>query len=172
MTFEKFASLIIKLNIYTFKGTRRVSILKSENVKFIFDLLNLKRERLRTYNKNNKVPNYLAVIAILLAELSEYVDKIDSLLDEIMKISKGYEKITFIDYQKKLLDIDLSLPKFCKVIKVYEKNIQDCKRKKTIPKLHYICCLLSGKAITYNIDFVSLINSYNLKVGKTLESVQ
>jgi len=38
--------------------------------------------------------------------------------------------MTFIDFKKQLLDADISLPKFSKLIKVSEKNIQLTKKRK------------------------------------------
>lgn len=37
--------------------------------------------------------------------------------------------MTFIEFKKQLLDAEISLPKFSKLIKVSEKNIQAYKKK-------------------------------------------
>ncbi len=41
--------------------------------------------------------------------------------------------MTFIDFKKLLLDADLTLPKFAKLIKVSDKNIQSYKKKEKVP---------------------------------------
>jgi len=41
--------------------------------------------------------------------------------------------VTFIDFKKKLLDAEISLPKFSKLIKVSEKNLQSYKKKGEVP---------------------------------------
>ncbi len=41
--------------------------------------------------------------------------------------------MTFIDFKKLLLDAEISLPKFSKLIKVSEKNIQSYKKKGEVP---------------------------------------
>lgn len=41
--------------------------------------------------------------------------------------------MTFIDFKKKLLDAEISLPKFSKLIKVSEKNLQSYKKKGEVP---------------------------------------
>jgi hypothetical protein len=41
--------------------------------------------------------------------------------------------MTFIEFKKLLLDAEISLPKFSKLIKVSEKNIQSYKKKGEVP---------------------------------------
>ena len=41
--------------------------------------------------------------------------------------------MTFIEFKKELLDAEISLPKFSKLIKVSEKNIQAYKKKGEVP---------------------------------------
>ncbi len=41
--------------------------------------------------------------------------------------------MTFIEFKKSLLDAEISLPKFSKLIKVSEKNIQSYKKKGEVP---------------------------------------
>jgi hypothetical protein len=41
--------------------------------------------------------------------------------------------MTFIEFKKQLLDAEISLPKFSKLIKVSEKNIQAYKKKGEVP---------------------------------------
>ncbi len=41
--------------------------------------------------------------------------------------------MTFIEFKKKLLDAEISLPKFSKLIKVSEKNLQAYKKKGEVP---------------------------------------
>lgn len=41
--------------------------------------------------------------------------------------------MTFIEFKKQLLDAEISLPKFSKLIKVSEKNLQAYKKKGEVP---------------------------------------
>jgi hypothetical protein len=41
--------------------------------------------------------------------------------------------MTFIEFKKLLLDAEISLPKFSKLIKVSEKNLQSYKKKGEVP---------------------------------------
>ena len=41
--------------------------------------------------------------------------------------------MTFINFKKQLLDAEITLPKFSKLIKVSEKNIQSYKKKGEVP---------------------------------------
>ena len=42
--------------------------------------------------------------------------------------------MTFIEFKKQLLDAEISLPKFSKLIKVSEKNIQSYKKRAGVAK--------------------------------------
>ncbi len=41
--------------------------------------------------------------------------------------------MTFIEFKKQLLDAEISLPKFSRLIKVSEKNLQSYKKKGEVP---------------------------------------
>ena len=41
--------------------------------------------------------------------------------------------MTFIEFKKQLLDAEISLPKFSKLIKVSEKNLQSYRKKGVVP---------------------------------------
>ena len=70
--------------------------------------------------------------------------------------------MTFIDFKKQLLDADITLPKFSKLIKVSEKNIQAYKKKGEVPNTIavIVTCFanMNGKGMDYRaiIDMLSL----------------
>ena len=76
--------------------------------------------------------------------------------------------MTFIDFKKQLLDADISLPKFSKLIKVSEKNIQAYKKKKEVPNTIAVIATCFATMNQNNIDYRKLINSLELK-AKTKE---
>lgn len=41
--------------------------------------------------------------------------------------------MTFIEFKKRLLDAEITLPKFAKLIQVSEKNIQSYKKRERCP---------------------------------------
>lgn len=61
--------------------------------------------------------------------------------------------MTFIEFKKKLLDIEMSLPKFCDLIKVSDKNIQSYKRKGEVPNTIAVVVTCFAVLHENNIDF-------------------
>jgi hypothetical protein len=61
--------------------------------------------------------------------------------------------MTFIDFKKLLLDADITLPKFAKLIKVSDKNIQSYKKKEQVPNTIAVIAksfaLMHDKGISY-----------------------
>ncbi len=54
--------------------------------------------------------------------------------------------MTFIEFKKLLLDAEISLPKFSKLIKVSEKNLQSYKKKGEVPKIWLWPRVLEGNS--------------------------
>lgn len=74
--------------------------------------------------------------------------------------------MTFIEFKKHLLDAEITLPKFSKLIKVSEKNIQSYKKKGEVPNpiaVIVVCFVEMKKA---GLDYASIVNTLNL-VAKT-----
>jgi len=71
--------------------------------------------------------------------------------------------MTFIDFKKSLLDAEITLPKFSKLIRVSEKNIQNYKKKGEVPNT--IAVIATSFAIMHqnNIDYRSSIDALELK---------
>jgi len=69
----------------------------------------------------------------------------------------------FVEFKKLLLDIEMSLPKFCELIKVSDKNIQSYKRKGEVPNT--IAVVISSFVVMHknNIDFKEVIEALHLK---------
>jgi hypothetical protein len=72
--------------------------------------------------------------------------------------------MTFIEFKKLLLDADITLPKFAKLVRVSEKNLQSYKKKKEIP--NPIAVIATSFAIMHEngIDYKEKIG--NLKLEK------
>jgi archaellum biogenesis protein FlaJ (TadC family) len=71
--------------------------------------------------------------------------------------------MTFIEFKKALLDADLTIPKFCKLIEVSEKNIQAYKKKDEVPNAIASVVICFAHMNKNNIDYKELISSLGLK---------
>ncbi len=71
--------------------------------------------------------------------------------------------MTFIEFKKRLLDIDMTLPRFCDLIKVSDKNIQSYKKKGEVPNTiaAIVTCFVAMEK--NNIDFKTVICELDLK---------
>jgi hypothetical protein len=74
--------------------------------------------------------------------------------------------MTFIEFKKLLLDADITLPKFAKLIKVSDKNIQSYKNKDNIPNT--IAALAKSFAVLHQhgIDYRQSIKELSLESKK------
>jgi len=70
--------------------------------------------------------------------------------------------MTFIEFKKSLLDAEITLPKFSKLIKVSEKNIQSYKKKGEVPNTIAVIATCFVKLHQEEIDYRELINSLEL----------
>lgn len=71
--------------------------------------------------------------------------------------------MTFIDFKKLLLDSEISLPKFSKLIKVSEKNIQGYKKKGEVPNTIATIAACFSVMHTNAIDYRTIINELGLE---------
>ncbi len=71
--------------------------------------------------------------------------------------------MTFIEFKKLLLDAEITLPKFSKLIKVSEKNIQSYKKKGEVPNT--IAVIITSFVTMHHmgIDYRSMIEKLELK---------
>ncbi|BFU78217.1 hypothetical protein ALC152_14320 [Arcobacter sp. 15-2] len=76
--------------------------------------------------------------------------------------------MTFIEFKKLLLDAEISLPKFSKLIKVSEKNLQSYKKKEEVPNAIAVIAKCFAQMNTTGVDYRSLIDTLNLQ-AKTKE---
>lgn len=76
--------------------------------------------------------------------------------------------MTFIEFKKLLLDADISLPKFSKLIKVSEKNLQAYKKKEEVPNTIAVIATCFAYMHQEGVDYREIINELNLK-AKTKE---
>jgi hypothetical protein len=78
--------------------------------------------------------------------------------------------MTFIDFKKMLLDADTSLPKFSKLIKVSEKNIQAYKKKKEVPNTIAVIAACFASMKNADVDYKEVVESLQLQ-AKTKKGV-
>jgi len=71
--------------------------------------------------------------------------------------------MTFIEFKKLLLDAEISLPKFSKLIKVSEKNIQAYKKKGEVPNAIASVAACIATMNKMDVDYRSVIESLELK---------
>ncbi|SHE20888.1 hypothetical protein [methanotrophic endosymbiont of Bathymodiolus puteoserpentis (Logatchev)] len=71
--------------------------------------------------------------------------------------------MTFIEFKKQLLDAEISLPKFSKLIKVSEKNIQAYKKKGEVPNTiaAIVTCFVAMHKS--GLDYRKVINDLELE---------
>ena len=71
--------------------------------------------------------------------------------------------MTFIEFKKMLLDAEITLPKFCKLIKVSDKNIQAYKKKGNVPNTIAVIATCFARMHQEQIDYRQAIESLKLK---------
>jgi len=71
--------------------------------------------------------------------------------------------MTFIEFKKQLLDAEISLPKFSKLIKVSEKNIQSYKKKGEVPNAIAAVVACFAHMHTTGVDYRTIIEALDLK---------
>ena len=71
--------------------------------------------------------------------------------------------MTFIEFKKLLLDAEISLPKFSKLIKVSEKNLQSYKKKGEVPNTIAVITVCFVKMHQAGMDYRSIVESLELK---------
>ena len=82
----------------------------------------------------------------------------------------GFYLMTFIEFKKHLLDAEITLPKFSKLIKVSEKNLQSYKKKGEVPNpiAVIVACFVEMKKA--GLDYHEIVTTLDLK-AKTKEGV-
>ncbi len=78
--------------------------------------------------------------------------------------------MTFIEFKKLLLDAEISLPKFSKLIKVSEKNLQSYKKKGEVPNPIAVIATCFAEINKMGIDYRPFVESLELK-AKTKKGV-
>lgn len=71
--------------------------------------------------------------------------------------------MTFIDFKKQLLDAEITLPKFSKLIKVSEKNIQSYKKKGEVPNAIAVAVACFATMHQKGIDYHKVVDALELK---------
>jgi len=78
--------------------------------------------------------------------------------------------VTFIEFKKTLLDAEISLPKFSKLIKVSEKNIQSYKKKGEVPNPIAVVARCFAHMNSMGVDYRPIIEELQL-TAKTKKGV-
>lgn len=71
--------------------------------------------------------------------------------------------MTFIEFKKTLLDAEITLPKFSKLIKVSEKNLQSCKKKGEVPNAIAVIATCFASMHDKGMDFRNIVDKLELK---------
>ena len=71
--------------------------------------------------------------------------------------------MSFIEFKKLLLDAEISLPKFSKLIKVSDKNLQSYKKKDEVPNAIAVVACCFAEMNKMDMDYRPLIESLALK---------
>ncbi len=74
--------------------------------------------------------------------------------------------MTFIEFKKRLLDGDITLPKFAKLVKISEKNLQSYKKKGEVPNLVAVAIESFAIMKENNLNYKDIIENLNLKNKK------
>jgi hypothetical protein len=70
--------------------------------------------------------------------------------------------MTFIEFKKLLLDAEITLPKFCKLIRVSDKNIQSYKKKGDIPNTIAVIATCFSRLHQEGIDYREMVEKLQL----------
>lgn len=71
--------------------------------------------------------------------------------------------MTCIEFKKTLLDAEITLPKFCKLIKVSDKNMQSYKKKGDVPNTIAVIAHCFARMHQDELDYRSLVEELGLK---------
>ena len=78
--------------------------------------------------------------------------------------------MTFIGFKKLLLDAEISLPKFSKLIKVSEKNLQSYKKKGEVPNPIAVVAVCFAEINKMGVDYRPFVEALEL-TAKTKKGV-
>lgn len=74
--------------------------------------------------------------------------------------------MTFLEFKKQLIDAEISLPKFSKLLKVSEKNLQSCKKKAQVPNAVAVAAACFAHMNKMGIDYREVVESLDLEYKK------
>jgi len=74
--------------------------------------------------------------------------------------------MTFIEFKKLLLDAEITLPKFSKLIKVSEKNIQSYKKKEEVPNTIAVIASCFAFMQSRGLDYRNIIDTLGLEAKR------
>jgi len=74
--------------------------------------------------------------------------------------------VTFIDFKKLLLDAEITIPKFSKLIKVSEKNLQAYKKKGEVPNAIAVVAASFAYMHKNGIDYRAVIEPLGLEAKR------
>ncbi len=76
--------------------------------------------------------------------------------------------MTFVEFKKRLLDADITLPKFAHLIKVSEKNLQSYKKKEEVPNAIAVVVECFAVLKEREIDYKEIIENLDLSRKKKI----
>lgn len=71
--------------------------------------------------------------------------------------------MTYIEFKKLLLDVEMSLPEFCDLVKISDKNLRSYKKKKDVPNAIAVVARCFAELHRKGVDVKSLIEPLELK---------
>ncbi len=74
--------------------------------------------------------------------------------------------MTFIEFKKRLLDAEITLPKFSKLIQVSEKNLQSYKKKGEVPNPIAALAACIAEMHRAGIDYRRVISELHLEAKR------
>ena len=74
--------------------------------------------------------------------------------------------MTFLEFKKLLIDAEISLPKFSKLLKVSEKNLQACKKKENVPNAIAVAAACFVHMHKAGMDYREIIEALDLEYKK------
>lgn len=74
--------------------------------------------------------------------------------------------MTFLEFKKQLIDAEITLPKFSKLLKVSEKNLQSCKKKEQVPNAIAVAAACFAAMNKMGIDYREVVEGLDLEYKK------
>ncbi len=74
--------------------------------------------------------------------------------------------MTYVEFKKVLIELDLSIPKFSNLLKISDKNINSYKKKEEIPNVIAVAAVSLKAMQDAGIEYKEIIESLGLELKK------